>query len=144
MNLRDGQLKHTSPASRVEAGLVSDGGNSRHSVANAAPHFRSIDGFVWVERAGLLQEHVGRLRIGRISNTAVVDWAHSGALRFVEMADTLGAAVMGNHVDVIAHSLAVAHMVALGLRIAASFKNRLVRTFGQAGSTGDAFVGNQQ
>src|SRR5262245_66045847 len=35
-------------------------------------------------------------------------------------------------------------MIPLRLRISASFKNRLVRTFGQAGSTGDTFIGNQQ
>ena len=43
-----------------------------------------------------------------------------------------------------ADSLAVAHMISLRLRVAASLKNRLVRTFRQAGSTVDTFVGNQQ
>src|SRR6476661_10896120 len=129
MNLVGWGLKTHEPCFVTEAGLILDDGNSRHSVANAAPHLRGIDGFVRVELAGLLQEHVGCLRIDRISNAAVVDRAHSGALRFVEMADALGATVMGNHIDVIAYPLAVAHMVALGFRIAASFKNRLVRTF---------------
>jgi hypothetical protein len=49
-----------------------------------------------------------------------------------------------NHINTIADSLAIAHMIALRFRIAASFKNRLVRTFWQAGSTGDTFIGNQQ
>src|SRR5438128_2241255 len=48
------------------------------------------------------------------------------------------------HVTTIPDSLAIAHMIALRFRVAASFKNRLVRTFGQAGSTGDTFIGNQQ
>ena len=35
-------------------------------------------------------------------------------------------------------------MISLRLRVAASLKNRLVRTFRQASSTVDTFVGNQQ
>jgi hypothetical protein len=65
-------------------------------------------------------------------------------LRLVKMADAFSAAVMGDHINVVAHSLAVAYMVPLGFRVAASLKNRLVRTLGKAGPTGDAFIGNQQ
>jgi hypothetical protein len=60
------------------------------------------------------------------------------------MSDTLGTAVMRNHIDTVSHSLAVAHMISLCFRVAASFEDGLVRTFWQTGSTVDTFVGNQQ
>jgi len=99
-------------------------------VPNAAPHLGGVDGFIWIQLPGLLQQNVRRLGIGGIRNAAIIHRTYSGALRFIEMADALGAAVMGDHIDVIAHSLPVADMVALRFRIAASFKNRFVRTFG--------------
>ena len=58
------------------------------------------------------------------------------------MADTLGTAVMGDDINIVSLSLAVAHMVSLRLRVAASFEDGLVRTFWQAGSTVDTFGGN--
>jgi hypothetical protein len=51
---------------------------------------------------------------------------------------------MRNHIDTVSHSLAVAHMISLCFRVAASFEDGLVRTFWQTGSTVDTFVGNQQ
>ena len=48
------------------------------------------------------------------------------------MADTLGTPIMSNHVNTVPDALAVAHMISLRLRVAASFKDGLVRTFRQA------------
>src|SRR3546814_2360670 len=50
-------------------------------------------------------------RIERVRNAAVVHRAHRRALRFVEVADALGAAVVGNDVDVVAFALPLTHMV---------------------------------
>jgi precorrin-3B methylase len=59
------------------------------------------------------------------------------------MADTLGTPIMGDHVNSVSDSLTVAHMISLRLRVAASFEDRFIRTFWQAGSTVDTFGGNQ-
>src|SRR5262245_25058014 len=60
------------------------------------------------------------------------------------MTDTLGTAVMRNHIYIVSYSLAVAHMISFRFRVAASFEDGLVRTFWQTGSTVDTFGGNQQ
>ena len=99
-------------------------------VPNAAPNLGGIDGLIGIQFLGLLKQHVRGLGIGGIRNAAIIHRTDSGALRFVKMADALRAAVMGDHIDVIAHSLPVADMVAFCFRIAASFKDRFVRTFG--------------
>jgi hypothetical protein len=60
------------------------------------------------------------------------------------MPDAFRAAIMGDDVDIVAHALTVANVMALALSIAPGFENRLVGTFRQASPTGNAFVGNQQ
>jgi hypothetical protein len=60
------------------------------------------------------------------------------------MAGTLGTAIMRNDIYIVSHSLAVAHMISLRFRVAASFEDGLVRTFWQTGSTVDTFGGYQQ
>src|ERR1043166_4574961 len=87
---------------------------------------------------------VRRFRIGRFRNAAIVDRTDCGALRFVKMAGTLGTAIMRNDIYIVSHSLAVAHMIPLSFRVAASFEDGLVRTFRQTGSTVDTFGGYQQ
>ena len=99
-------------------------------VAHAAPDFRRIDRFIRIERIRPREQDFRRFWIQRVSNAAIIDRADGGALRFVEVSDALGAAVVRNHINTIADSLAIAHMIALRFRVAASFKNRLVRTFG--------------
>src|SRR5262249_21004384 len=116
----------------------------KRSIPHAAPHFCRIDGLVRIEFLRLFQQDIGRLRISWIRYTTIIDRTDRRALRFVKMADTLGTPVMGNHVNIVSHSLAVAHMISLRLRVAASFEDGLVRTFWQAGSTVDTFAGNQQ
>ncbi len=46
------------------------------------------------------------------------------------MPDALGTAIMGNHIDTISNALTVTYMIALRLRVAASFEDGLIRTFG--------------
>src|SRR6185503_12111428 len=113
-------------------------------VAHAAPDFRRIDGLIWIESLCPLEQDLRCFRIQRVRNTTIIDRADGGALRLVEVSDTLGATVVCDHINTIADPLAIAHMIALRFRIAASFKNRLVRTFRQAGSTGDTFISYQQ
>jgi hypothetical protein len=60
------------------------------------------------------------------------------------MADTLGAAVMGNDINVVADSLAIAHVIAFVLGVAPGFEDRFVGTFRQACPARDAFICNQQ
>ena len=59
------------------------------------------------------------------------------------MTDTLGTAIMCNHIHIVPYTLTVTDMKSLLLRIAASFKDRLIRTFRQTGTTVDTFVGDQ-
>src|SRR6185503_1390090 len=113
-------------------------------VAYPTPDFSRINGLIWIECLCPLEQDLSCFRIKRVRNTTIIDRADSGALRLVEVSNTLGATVVCNHINTIANSLAIAHMVALRFRVAASLKNRLVRTFWQAGSTGDTFIGNQQ
>ena len=98
-------------------------------VPNAAPNLGGINGLIRIQFLGLLKQNVRGLGIGGIRNAAIIHGTYSGALRFVKMADALRAAVMGDHIDVVAHPLPVADMVAFRFRIAASFKDRFVRTF---------------
>src|SRR5574338_1094059 len=93
------------------------------SVPHAAPNFCRIDRLVRIECLPLFQQDIGPLRISRIRNTTVIDRTDRRTLRFVEMADTLSTPIMGNHVNIIAHSLTVAHMISLRLRVAASFED---------------------
>ena len=74
-------------------------------VPNAAPNLGGINGLIRIQFLGLLKQNVRRLGIGGIRNAAIIHRTDSGALRFVKMADALRAAVMGDHIDVIAHSL---------------------------------------
>src|SRR6185503_8039006 len=113
-------------------------------VAYTTPDFRRIDGLIWIESFCPLEQDLRCFRIQRVRNTTIIDRTDGGALRLAEVSDTLGATVVCDHINTIANSLAISHMVALRFRIATSFKNRLVRTFWQAGSTGDTFIGNQQ
>src|SRR5262245_30084115 len=116
----------------------------KRSVPHATPHFCRIDTLVRIEFPRLVQQDIRRFRIGRVGDATIVDWADRRALRFVKMADTLGTAVMRNHIYIVSNSLAVAHMISFRFRVAASFEDGLVRTFWQAGSTVNTFGGNQQ
>jgi hypothetical protein len=59
------------------------------------------------------------------------------------MAHTFGAAVMGDHVNIITDALPVTNVIAFALSVASGFKDRFIRTFRQACSTRDAFIRNQ-
>jgi hypothetical protein len=116
----------------------------KRSVPHPIPNFCRIDCLIRIEGFRPGEQNLRRFRIQWVRNATIIDRADGGTLWLFEVSDTLGTAVVRNHIDTIADSLAVAHMISLRLRIAASLKNRLVRTFRQAGSTVDTFVGNQQ
>lgn len=99
-------------------------------VPDSAPNLRSINVLIGIELLGFVEQDVGCFRVRGIGDAAIVDWADGSALRFVKVADALGAAVVRNDVNIVANSLTIADVVALSLCIAASFKDRLVRTFG--------------
>src|SRR5688572_14315536 len=76
------------------------------SIPHAAPHLCRIDTLVRIQLLRLVQQDIRRFGIGRIRNAAIVDRTDRRALRFVKMADTLGAAVMRNDVNGISFALA--------------------------------------
>ena len=51
-------------------------------------------------------------------------------LRFIKVPDAFRAAIMGDDVDIVAHALTVADVMAFAFSIAPGFENCLVRTFG--------------
>jgi hypothetical protein len=65
-------------------------------------------------------------------------------LWFIEVADTLGAAVMCNDINVVAHALAIAHVIAFILGVTPGFEDCFVWTFRQACPARDTFIRNQQ
>jgi hypothetical protein len=111
-------------------------------VANAAPHLIRVNFLIRIQRASLLQESVGRLRICRVSDAAIVNRTHGRALWFVEMAHAFSATIVCNDVDVIPDALTVSHMIALTFSIATCLENGLIGTLRQAGPAGDAFISN--
>jgi hypothetical protein len=111
-------------------------------VANAAPHLIRVNFLIRIQRASLLHESVGRLRICRVSDAAIVNRAHGRALWFVEMAHAFSTAIVCNDVDVIPDALTVSHMIALTFSIATCLENGLIGTLRQAGPAGDAFISN--
>jgi hypothetical protein len=99
-------------------------------ITDAAPDFCLIDMFVRIELLRFVHKDFCRLRISGIGNATVIDWTHGGALRFIEMANALSAAIVRDDIDIIANSLAVAHVVSLRFRIAAGFEDRLIGALG--------------
>lgn len=99
-------------------------------ITDAAPDLCLIDVFVRIELLRFVQKDFCRLRIRGIGNATVIDWTHGGALRFIEMANALSAAIVRDDIDIVANSLAVAHVVSLRFRIAAGFEDRLIGTLG--------------
>jgi|SRR5215467_14664512 len=113
-------------------------------VSHSAPYLRRVNVLLRIELPRLIEQDVCCFRVCGVRDATIVDWTHRRALRLVKVTDAFGAAIVCDHINVVANSLAVADMVPLPLCIAPSFEDRLVRTFGQAGSTGNAFIGNQQ
>ena len=99
-------------------------------VPDSAPYLRRINRLIGVELLGFVEQDVSCFRVCGIGDAAIIDWADGSALRFVKVAHALGAAVVRNNINIVANSLTIADVVALSLCIAASFKDRLVRTFG--------------
>jgi hypothetical protein len=60
------------------------------------------------------------------------------------MADALGTAIVRDDVNVVADSLPVADMIALGLGVASGFKDRFIGTFRQACPARNTFIRDQQ
>ena len=112
-------------------------------VADAAPDLVRIDLFVRIERACSLQQNLSRLRISGVCDAAIIDRTDGCALRLIEMPYALGAAVMGNDIDVVANTLTISDMIPLCLCVAAGFENRFIRALGKTGPAGNAFFGNQ-
>lgn len=100
-----------------------------HSVPHAAPHFCRIDRLVGIEGLRPFQQDVGSLRVRWIRDATIVDRTDCRTLRFIKMADTFGASIMSDHVNIVAHALTVTHMKALLFCAAARFEDGLVRTF---------------
>jgi len=64
-------------------------------------------------------------------------------LGLVEVADAFGATFVSDDIDIVADALAFTDMVAFPLGVATGFEDGLVRTFGEAGPTGDALFRDQ-
>src|SRR5574339_682653 len=88
-------------------------------IADAAPDLGRVNGLIRVQLLRLLKKDIRRFRIDRVGNAAVINRADGRTLRFVEMANAFGATIVCNHVNIIADSLAITHMISLRFRIAA-------------------------
>jgi hypothetical protein len=97
-------------------------------VSNATPHFIRVDILIRIQCASLLQKNVGGLRVSRVSDAAVVNGTHSGALRFIKVTDAFSATIMRDDVDVISLTLTVSYVIPLAFSIAPRFENGLVGT----------------
>jgi hypothetical protein len=111
-------------------------------IPHAAPNLAWVDLLIGIERLGPCQEYFGRLGVDGIRDAAIVDGAHGSALRFIEMADAFGAAIMGDDVNAVSDALPITHVIPLALGVAPRLKNGLIRAFRQAGPAGDAFIGD--
>ncbi len=58
------------------------------------------------------------------------------------MADAFGATIMRDDVNAVTDALAFTYVVALALRIAPRFEDGLIRTFRDACSAGNSFIGD--
>jgi hypothetical protein len=116
----------------------------RELVSYAAPDLGRVNGLVRIQLLRSLQKNLSRFGIEWIGNAAVIDRTDCRALRFVEVTDTLGAAIVCNDVNVIADPLPVADVIAFGLSVASGFKDRFIGTFRQACPTRNTFICDQQ
>jgi hypothetical protein len=120
-----GEFKRKKPR---ECGAFNRRQDKARLVPNSTPHFIRVDFLVRIKSTGLFQECFGRLGICRIGDTAIIDWAHSGALRFVEMSDAFSATIVGDDIDIISLTLPFTYMIPLTLCIASRFENGLIGT----------------
>jgi hypothetical protein len=59
------------------------------------------------------------------------------------VADTLGAPIMRDHVDIVTDTLSVTNVIAFAFGVASGLKYRFIGTFRQACATRDAFIRDQ-
>jgi hypothetical protein len=107
------------------------------------PRLIVMNGLVRIEAFGSFQQNLLRFLAAWVWNTAIADRTGRGALRLVEMADTLRTTLMGDHINDIVEALSVSDMIPSFLSIATLFKNCAVGTFRQTGATRNALIGNQ-
>jgi hypothetical protein len=58
------------------------------------------------------------------------------------MPNTFGATIVRDDVNIVAHTLTIAHVIAFAFCIAPRLENSLVGAFRQAGPARDAFISN--
>lgn len=104
-------IKAEGPGSEENQGLPEAIETEIELVPDSTPDFSGIDSFVRIQCLCAFQKDIRRFWIERIGDAAIIDWTHRRALGFVEMADTLGASIMGDDINIIADSLSVADMV---------------------------------
>jgi hypothetical protein len=112
-------------------------------VPDPTPDFSGINSFIRIQCLCPIQKNLRRFRIERIGDAAIIDRTHGRALGFIKMADTLGAPVVGDDIDIIADSLSIPDVVPFRLSVASGFENCFIGTFRQACPARDTFVRNQ-